>query len=130
VRADRVLQKRSGEIHVSGLLLLEFRQSVRFQVRVHTADKTKGFGKREADKMLADLEFDLHEHIFAVVEVDWAAVHHKTEELSSRYTEKHGHRLIDIMHVATALELSSTEFLTFDENQKRLAKAAGLKVIV
>ena len=30
-------------LHVSGLLLYEFRQSVRFQVWLHARDKTKGY---------------------------------------------------------------------------------------
>ena len=35
---------------------------------------------------------------------------------------------MDILNVATALELGAREFLTFDENQKRLAEAEGLVV--
>jgi hypothetical protein len=37
-------------------------------------------------------------------------------------------RSLDILHVAIALELGATLFLTFDHAQKRLAQAAGLKV--
>jgi predicted nucleic acid-binding protein len=36
--------------------------------------------------------------------------------------------LTDILHVATSLHLGAEEFLTFDANQKRLARAEGLKV--
>ena len=64
------------------------------------------------------------------VAVDWAEVHQRAEALSARYTESGGHRLVDIMHVATALHLGAEEFLTFDANQKRLAVAQGLKVRV
>ncbi len=35
---------------------------------------------------------------------------------------------MDIFHVAMALHLGSDEFLTFDANQKKLAKAEGLEV--
>ena len=35
---------------------------------------------------------------------------------------------MDILHVATALELGVKEFLTFDGNQKKLAEAEGLVV--
>ena len=34
----------------------------------------------------------------------------------------------DLLHVALALTLGATEFLTFDARQATLAKAAGLKV--
>jgi predicted nucleic acid-binding protein len=37
---------------------------------------------------------------------------------------------MDILHVATALHLGATEFLTFDANQKELAEAEGLVVRV
>lgn len=41
-----------------------------------------------------------------------------------------GHRLADILHVATALHLGVGEFLTFDANQRRLAVSEGLVVPV
>ena len=52
VRADAFMAQRTGPIPVSSLLLLEFRQSLRLQVRLHTKDKTKGFNKTEATQML------------------------------------------------------------------------------
>ena len=46
-------------LHVSGLLLYEFRQSVRFQVWLHARDKTKGYPQADCDRALADLQTDL-----------------------------------------------------------------------
>jgi predicted nucleic acid-binding protein len=129
-RADAFLAKRTGSIPVSSLLLLEFRQSLRLQVRLHATDKTKGFARYVADQMRDDLVSDLQTKVFEKVDVDWEAVHQKAEELSERYTEAKGHRLVDVLHVATALHLGATEFLTFDANQTKLAKAEGMKVPV
>jgi predicted nucleic acid-binding protein len=129
-KADAFMAARTGTLPVSTFLLLEFRQSVRLQVRLHAADKTKGFGKAEATQMLRDLESDLRTKVLEVVPVDWSAVHQRAEELSARHTEQRGHRLADIIHVATALHLGKIDFLTFDANQKRLAEAEGLKVVV
>ena len=129
-KADAFMAKRSGPLPVSSLLLLEFRQSLRLQVRLHTKDKTKGFTKSEATQMLRDLQSDLRTKVLEVVPVDWSAVHHTAEELSERYTETKGHRLADILHVATALHLGADEFLTFDANQKTLAEAEGMLVKV
>jgi predicted nucleic acid-binding protein len=129
-KADAFLAKRTEPISVSSLLLLEFRQSLRFQVRLHATDKTKGFSKHAAHQMLNDLVSDLQTKVFEKIDVDWDAVHQKAEELSERYTETKGHRLMDILHVATALHLGATEFLTFDANQTKLAKAEGMKVPV
>ena len=129
-KADAFMAARTGAIPVSTFLLLEFRQSVRLQARLHAHDKTKGFGKHEATQMLKDLESDLRTKVLEVVPVDWSAVHQRAEELSARHTEHTGHRLADIVHVATALHLGKTDFLTFDAPQKRLAVAEGLKVVV
>jgi hypothetical protein len=41
-----------------------------------------------------------------------------------------GYRGFEVLHVATALHLGVTEFLTFDGNQKKLAEAEGLLVPV
>jgi predicted nucleic acid-binding protein len=129
-KADAFMAQRSGPVPVSSLLLLEFRQSLRLQVRLHTKDKTKGFTKTEATQMLRDLQSDLRTKVLEILPVDWAAVHQTAEELSERYTESNGHRLADILHVATALHLGADEFLTFDSNQKKLAQAEGLVVQV
>jgi predicted nucleic acid-binding protein len=129
-RANAFMARRSVPVSVSSLLLLEFRQSLNFQVWLHSGDKTKGFPKHLAQQMQADLLTDLKAGVFEIVEVDWAAVHQQAGELSERHTEQNGHRFADILHVATALHLGATEFLTFDANQTKLAKAEGMKVPV
>ncbi len=129
-KAIAFMGTQAGPFPVSSLLLLEFRQSVRFQVRRHSRDKTKGFSGLEGTQMLKDLQSDLRTKVFEVVAVDWAAVHQLAEELSARYTERNGHRLADILHVATALHLGAAEFLTFDANQERLARAEGMKIVI
>lgn len=78
--------------------------------------------------MLADLQSDIDAGILRIVAVDWSSVHQLAEKMSAKHTIEHGHRTLDVMHVATAAYLEATEFLTFDANQSRLAKAAGLKV--
>jgi predicted nucleic acid-binding protein len=39
-----------------------------------------------------------------------------------------GHRTMDILHVATALHTAAGKFISFDENQRKLAMAEGLKL--
>ncbi len=121
-------QAMPGPLEVTSLLLFEFRQSVRFQARLHRNDPTKGFPKPEASKMLADLKSDLATGALVVVPAPWSQVHLAAERLSERHTEAGGHRSFDILHVAAAIELGAREFLTFDANQKRLAEAEGLTV--
>jgi predicted nucleic acid-binding protein len=113
---------------VSGLLLYEFRQSVRFQVWLHARDKAKGYPQAECDRALADLQTDLDTGALAVAAADWPDVHRLAETISKRHTIAGGHRSLDILHVATALHLGAREFLTFDTNQRKLAAAEKLKV--
>lgn len=51
---------------------------------------------------------------------------HVSAELGRRYGPKLGVRTLDSLHVACALELQADRFWTFDDRQRRLAKAVGL----
>jgi predicted nucleic acid-binding protein len=115
-------------LHVSGLLLYEFRQSVRFQVWLHARDKSKGYPQADGDRALADLQTDLDTGAVVPVTADWPDVHRLAETLSKRHTMTGGHRSLDVLHVATALHLGARNFLTFDTNQRKLAAAEKLKV--
>jgi len=53
----------------------------------------------------------------------------KTFRLLSAETPRLGCRTMDILHVACALEIAATSFITFDTRQRELALHAGLKVI-
>ncbi len=127
-RADQFMAGLSGTLGVSSLLLLEFRQSIRLQIRLHLNDRIKGFPQKEGQQMLNDLQIDLNAGLLTIIPVDWSAVHQRAEALSSAHTLAAGHRLADILHVATAIHLGATEFLTFDGNQRKLAEAEGLQV--
>ena len=49
-------------------------------------------------------------------------------QLARRYAARLGLRTLDTLHVASALELKAQRFWTFDERQKKLARAVGLKI--
>jgi len=48
-------------------------------------------------------------------------------QLARRHGARLGLRTLDTLHVASALELKAERFWTFDERQKKLARAVGLK---
>jgi len=121
-------QAMPDPLEVTTLLLYEFRQAVRFQIRLHRHDPTKGYPRPEGMKMLFDLKADLVSGALVIVPGPWPLVHGAAERLSELHTDAHGHRCMDILHVATAIELGAKEFLTFDGNQKKLAEAEGLVV--
>jgi predicted nucleic acid-binding protein len=128
VPATTYFQRLPEPLSVTSLLLYEFRQSVRFQNFLFASDRTRGFGKSEGVKMLADLQSDLAAGIVEIVSADWPGVHALAERLSAQHTTIAGNRSFDILHVATALHFGAREFLTFNERQAALARAEGLRV--
>lgn len=48
-------------------------------------------------------------------------------QLAHKHAARLGARTLDTLHVASALELKAGHFWTFDERQRKLAAAAGLK---
>ena len=52
----------------------------------------------------------------------------KSFELADRHSARLGTRSLDLMHVAAALLLKADVFFSFDERQRKSAKAEGLKV--
>lgn len=126
--AAAFFQTIAEPLPVSSLLLFEFRQSVRLQSYLHDKDKSRGFRARLGATVLKTVQADIAAGMLVVASVDWSDVHNIGERLSSQHTPTGGHRALDILHVATALHLSADEFLTFDENQRALAIAEGLRV--
>ena len=52
----------------------------------------------------------------------------KTFRVLSAETPRMGCRTLDILHVACAVEIAASEFISFDHRQAALARHAGLKV--
>jgi predicted nucleic acid-binding protein len=77
--------------------------------------------------MLDELERSVAEGALEHREIDFRSVFDRAEELSARFTEKLNSRAFDLLHVAIAIETGCRTFLTFDKDQAKLAKAAGLK---
>ena len=96
-------------LEVTTLLLYEFRQAVRFQIRLHRYDPSKGYSRAEGTKMLADLKSDLISGAVITIPAPWPQIHLAAERLSELYTDASGHRSMDILHVATAIELGAKE---------------------
>jgi predicted nucleic acid-binding protein len=122
------LNSSSSKLHVSSLLALEFRQSIRFHMRLSEKNGSHHLTETAGTQVLDDFAADLLAGIYQTATVDWPAVHLRAEDLSKRYTRAAGHRLVDILHVATALHLNASTFLTFDANQRTLAETEGLTV--
>jgi hypothetical protein len=129
-RTDEALSYRegmAGPLHYTSLLEFEFRQAIELQVWLHGLDKTKGYSRSEADRMIADWEADVATGINRQLPFEMDAVLRLSLVYSQQRTAHGGHRTLDIFHVATAVHLGASRFLTFDARQRALARHAGLE---
>lgn len=127
-RAARHFAAMPEPLHVASPLLYEFRQSTRWQAYLHEQDAGKGFDRATATAALGKLQLNLASGALVLVPVEWPDIVSIAERLSGQHTWTEGYRSFDLLHVATALHLGATEFLTFDGKQKQLAEAEGLFV--
>ena len=79
---------------------------------------------------LAALDDDFEQGRYRSADLLWRAVLKRSAELSREHTPALGTRSLDVLHVASAVELGAKRFVTFDERQGRLAAAVGLKLVV
>ena len=124
--ANAHYQRMKEPLHVSALLLGEFRQSVRFQIFRQSRDATQGYPRKTGLAALAKLQANLDAGALVVLPAEWAEVINLAERVSAQHTADGGHRYVDVLHIATALHLGASEFLSFDVNQRKLAVAEGL----
>ncbi len=80
----------------------------------------------ELRSVLAWLEDDLASHRLARVHLDFANVFAQAEQLITAHAARLLCRSLDILHVACALDLECTRFVTADDRQLALAKAVGM----
>lgn len=115
-------------LHLTALLAYEFRQSLRFQVWRNAVNSREGITLPDAERAASQLQSDLSTGLALLAPADFHEVLQRAEDVSSRHTRSAGYRSFDILHVATALQLGVKEFLSFDSNQRKLAKAEGLRI--
>lgn len=81
----------------------------------------------EARAANAAFRADLHDGVFAMRALP-EEILARARQLASRWTARLGTRSLDIIHVAAAIALHADVFHTFDDRQRKLAKAAKLEV--
>jgi len=60
-------------------------------------------------------------------ELNWFDVFRRASKLACEHSSEIGCRSLDLLHVASALVLEATTFLTFDDRQALLARVTGLE---
>jgi predicted nucleic acid-binding protein len=109
-------------IRISCLNHFELANSLRF------AEFRKAVPSGQAIRLLSLFMIDLEAGRLIETTCNLADILSEATRLSTAHTITGGHRGFDILHVAAARIMGATHFLTFDANQNRLAKAAGLKL--
>ena len=79
---------------------------------------------------LAALDDDFDQGRLRLADLLWRAALKRAGELSRRHTRMLGTRSLDVLHVASALELGMRTFVSFDLRQQNLVRAVGLKLLV
>jgi predicted nucleic acid-binding protein len=83
--------------------------------------------RAEANAVLRNFELD-RGGVFALTPIPIES-YARAEQLARRHTPTLGTRSLDILQVATALVLKPDVFFTFDQRQRRLARAERLRVL-
>ncbi len=111
-------------VFLNSLTHFEFGNALRF------AEFRKAIPSGFAALYWAGFETAISQERLVVATSNLATVLEESKRLSGIYTLTAGHRGFDILHVASAIKMEATHFLTFDGNQKKLAEAEGLIVPV
>ena len=111
-------------------LSLAFTPLHRIEVRNALRNAAANGEMTASDSRIAfrQIDEDLRDGLLMHTPVNWTDVFRRADELSEKHAATEGQRTIDLLHVAIALESSAKTFLSFDARQRKLAKAAGLKV--
>ncbi len=121
-RAVARLRRQALPLPFTWLHQLELRNALR--LRVFRREITGG----QRDASLNALLADLADGVLSTAAPPLSAVVTEAERLSALHSETLGTRSLDILQVASALVLGKADFLTFDQRQANLARAAGLSV--
>ena len=80
-------------------------------------------------EVLACLRSDVQTGRLRRVVIDAEDMFLRAADLSAKYSAKMGTRSLDLLHVAAALESGSTDFISYDARQRKVAAGEGLRVV-
>ncbi len=123
-KAWRWWRKANCIMMVSRLVLLEAENAIR--VLPLTSQK---FTREEVKESLETLKRAILEGFFEIREVPVRRLYPAAQRLSQTHSTCAHFGAMDILHVASAMELGCDLLLSFDKKQRELAQAEGLAVM-
>ena len=122
-RAAAYMQRHREALPFTPQHRLEVRNAVRLLVwskRISSVDRSRVFQEIEED--LDAATFLIH------TALNHTDIYRRAEKIGAAHNERVGCRSADLFHVAAALQFGFEDFLSFDEKQRQIAQAAGLKL--
>jgi predicted nucleic acid-binding protein len=126
---EKMRQENRQPVPVTWLHRIEFVNALQLHVFTSRQSGQTFISPEQAALAFANFRDDLKSQSFirnAIVPV--SELEKQFEELSLRYTARHGFRTYDLLHVASALALKCDTFWSFDPKAAKLAALEGLKI--
>ncbi|MCA1755783.1 MAG: type II toxin-antitoxin system VapC family toxin [Spirochaeta sp.] len=119
---QRCIETQDQPIPVVDVLEWEFANALRLKVFWKELDAGT------VEHLLALFDDRLKRGQYATAELD---APRRSQDLRniSRHSQTYGSRTLDLVHVASAVQLQPEYFLSFDERQRAVATAVGLSVL-
>jgi len=93
------------------------------------AERAGLVGRGASRQLIRLLEQEVRLGYWPHVEFAWTDAVRTACELAAEHSLKMTVRAMDLFHVALAIEVGTEAFLSFDDDQNALAKAAGLRLL-
>ena len=120
VRAAAQMSRGRRTVFLTPLSELELTNALELQVF------RKELSASEVGAAHAAFRKDLQDGVFSLKPLP-ASVFDRARQIARKRTARLGGRTLDILQVASALLLGAEVFYTFDNNQRKLAEAEGLR---
>ena len=95
-------------------------------LKVHRGETTAAAVREWQDTVRSDLRAG----VLASAAPDWSAVWERATGIAGEFTQRLGSRSLDVLHVATALELACTTLLTNDARQAQLSRLLEIESVL
>jgi predicted nucleic acid-binding protein len=117
-----VIHSTNASLPFTGLHRLEMKNALSLGVF------RRALTRAQANATWQDIQNDLRSGRLFPRSINWVPVFRSAAQIAAKHSDTIGTRSLDVLHIAVAKHLNATEFFSFDQRQRDLATAVGLKV--